>query len=259
MKLQVLMATMHQKDFSNITASNLDAVSTIVVNQCNSEKTEHNGNSVMIYTQDRGLSKSRNLAIKNANADICLICDDDENFFDSMESDIIKAYETILDADIIIFDIANYHKSIKKTAHRLKKMELLKISSVQISFRLSSVKDKINFDENLGAGTINGFSEENKFLFTCLKNGLKIYYVPCDIGILRESESTWFKGYDEKYFFRRGKVTRYTLGLPLAFLYGLYFVVLKRKLYLGQLSLFKALKYLVKGVFCKDINKDLEI
>lgn len=53
----------------------------LVINQCNFDGYDekyYNGYKIrMISTTERGLSKSRNMAIKNAMGDICIFCDDD--------------------------------------------------------------------------------------------------------------------------------------------------------------------------------------
>ena len=67
----------------------------------------------MIYTTERGLSKSRNLAIANAKTDICLICDDDEIFVDNYEEIILNAYyenKNVLTEEAII----QFEKDIKE-------------------------------------------------------------------------------------------------------------------------------------------------
>ena len=40
----------------------------------------------------------------------------------------------------------------------------------------------------------------------CLKKGLRIYKTPASIGYERERESTWFKGYNEKFFYDTGAI-----------------------------------------------------
>lgn len=64
----------------------------------------------MIYSNERGLSRSRNLAIMNADCDISVISDDDEIFIDGFEKTIVEAYNKLPDADIIIFKIHNLNK-----------------------------------------------------------------------------------------------------------------------------------------------------
>lgn len=180
--------------------------------------------------------------------------DDDEFFVEDLESIVLKAYDYFQDADIIIFNMNNRPRTLGDIPRRLRKYELLKVSSWQISFRLKSVKNKIKFDSRLGAGTGNGASEENKFLLDCYKSNLKIYYYPAEIASVAQNQSTWFHGYDHKYFYNRGKTTRYILGYPMAVLYAFYFVIKKRTLYKKDTTLFKALKAILKGIFSDELK-----
>ena len=61
----------------------------------------------MISTTERGLSNSRNMALKYAVGEICILCDNDEIFEDNYETVICKAFERLPDADIIAFSIEN--------------------------------------------------------------------------------------------------------------------------------------------------------
>ena len=258
MKVEVLLSCMHEKDFSLIKQSNLQEVNVLMVNQCDAGKEEMivNGEKHrMLRTHTRGLSVSRNLAIAKSEADICVFADNDEVFVDNLVMKVKQAYEQIVDADIIIFRIFNFHRRLGKVTKRLKKLDLLHVCSLQITFRVSSIKNNICFDKNLGAGTGNGALEENKFLLDCYKAGLKIYYVPVDIATLRDGESTWFRGFDEEFFFNRGKTTRYIFGAPFALLYGAYYLVRKIPEYKKDVSLWRATKSFIKGFRVKDINQ----
>lgn len=260
MSVEVLLSCMHQKDASIIEKSNLSQVPTLVVNQCDTE-IEHweNPNEIhrMFFTNDRGLSKSRNFAIENSVSDICLIADNDEIFKDNLVDIVEKAYSELPQADVIIFKISNANKRLGNKVRKLKKLKLLRVYSPQISFRRASVINKnIKFDIKLGAGTGNGGGEENKFLFDCRKNKLKIYYMPIVIAREEEnSESSWFHGYDEQFFYSKGAVNRYVMGFWLGLLYSIYCVFTKREKYSGDIKMKNALKYILKGFRENKLNK----
>jgi hypothetical protein len=74
------------------------------------------------------------------------------------------------------------------------------------------------------------------------------------IASVAQCESTWFKGYNEQYFFDRGKTTAYILGKPLAIAYALYDLYFKRNLYQKNISAWKAIDNLNKGIFAKSID-----
>lgn len=214
------------------------------------------GNIRMIRSNTRGLSKSRNLAIQHAAGDVCLLCDDDEQLDRSYENIILKAYEALPDADIICFRISNQPSRLTQKTQRLTKWTAMRIASWQITFRRESIlKSGIRFDEDMGAGTGNGGGEEVKFLRDCIKAGLKSYYVPKSIGTVAQTDSTWFKGFDRDFFYKRGITNRYMLGLPLAVLYAAYYTFVKRELYKDYVTPWQSFKYTLDGIIANDIVK----
>lgn len=251
MSVEVLLSCMNEKDYSIIEKSNLKNVSTLIINQTKEEVNRESDNIKhrMIISNTKGLSNSRNLALKNAKEEICILADDDEYFYDSFSAVIESVYKNRNDADIIVFDIKGKNSNLGNQGRLLKKWELLKVSSVQITFRRESVQNKFFFDPLLGAGTGNGSGEENKFLLECYKRGLKIYYEPIEILALKESESSWFKGYDKEYFYNRGASTRYIYGFLFSVFYGIYFIITKYQLYTNNITLREALFNLIKGIY----------
>lgn len=106
MELQVLVATMHQNDYSLLDKMNIDS-NAIVINQCgenNSDEIEHNDGKVKWFNStDRGLSKSRNTALKHATGDICVLADDDLEYVENYRDLIIEQFKLHPQADIITF------------------------------------------------------------------------------------------------------------------------------------------------------------
>ncbi len=256
MKVDVLISCMNQTDFTIIDKSNLSQANVVVVNQNkeNNSVLVRNERQKMVNTTTKGLSVSRNIAISHSDADICLIADDDEIFVDNVCDVIRSAYEKYTDADVIIFKIANLREKFHGKTKWLKRIDLLRVSSVQISFKRDSIKN-VQFDTNLGAGTPNGAGEENKFLLDCKKQGLKILYIPLIIGELAEnSDSTWFDGYNEHYFYNRGRTTRYIYGFVFSSLYAIYYAMMHKD-NMQSCSRIKAFKFMVKGILKNDIGK----
>ena len=99
---------MHQVDDTLVQRSHIygDAV---VINQCDTDAyaqyPTRDGLARMFSTTQRGLTKSRNMAIRNSDADICLLSDDDEVFAPGYVKKIVEAYESLPQADVIIFKI----------------------------------------------------------------------------------------------------------------------------------------------------------
>lgn len=248
---EILVSCMHQRDLSLVDQSNVRS-NILLVNQCDKDELQEifrDGRRIrMISSTERGLSRSRNMALRNTDADIILLADDDEVFEDKVENIILQGFE-MTNADIIAFDLSNYPKNLKKKTHRLNRLELLRVASCQIACRVKSLKEaKLEFDVNLGAGTPNGGGEESKLLWDAHKLGLKIFYCPVCIGSLREKESTWFDGFNKEYFYKRGRVTSYYMGNTFALVYALYFLFTKHRMYKPDCCFRDAFTFLMKGI-----------
>lgn len=261
MKLEVLLSCMHQQDTGLVRRSRLTG-DVLMINQCDREDIREEagplGRVRMLSTTQRGLTKSRNMAIRNSQADVCLLCDDDEIFEPEYEKTILAAYRQLPQADVIIFKMKNRPASFDDRIQRLSFPKTMKVSSWQISFRRGSLeKAGVFFDEHLGAGTGNGGEEELKLLLDCQRAGLKIYYIPQVIASVAQTESTWFHGFDETFFENRGATTRYILGYALAVAYGIYYVLRKQPMYRQDISPGKALKATLRGIRRNKIGKQV--
>mgnify|MGYP004518546247 CR=1 FL=1 len=250
-KVEVLISAMHQSDVDFFTNANILSDG-LLINQCDKDdvvEMDKNGKHYkMISTTERGLSRSRNMALDNAHGDFCLICDDDELLYDGYEEKIKETYRKYPDADIICFKILIDKKSYSTKAYRIGYLRALRIASVQVSFKLESIKNSgVKFDENYGSGTPMGSGEENIFMYDCLKNGLRAYYVPIVIGEVLQTDSKWFKGYNEDYFFKRGAIICRLMG-KFGYIYCIYFVFTKYKLYKNNLGMWKAFSLMMKGM-----------
>lgn len=252
MKLEILLSCMHQSDDTLVRQSQLTG-DVVVINQCDQEAyaeySTEDGIVRFFSTRQRGLTKSRNMAIAKSQADICMLCDDDEVFVPDYEKKILAAYESLPQADVIVFKMVNRPPSFEDQVMPLRFPKTMKVSSWQISFRRQRLLETgVRFDELLGAGTGNGAEEELKFLRDCEKAGLTIYYVPEEIASVGQEVSTWFSGFTEPFFENRGATTRYILGLGMASVYAVYYVIRKKELYQEQISPWAALRATFRGI-----------
>lgn len=253
MNLQVLVATMHQKDYSLLDKMNINS-DAIVINQCdqNSEnEIQHDEKKVKWFNDsDRGLSKSRNIALKHATGDICILADDDLEYVKNYSDLIIEQFKLHPQADIITFQVEGIEKKFKsyhKEPRKLNYLTSMKVSSVEVAFRLEKIKEfGIKFDENFGAGSRYKMGEENIFLTKCLKKGLKIKYVPITIARLHIGNSSWFDGFNKQYFINRGAVFA-AISKSFSFFLIVQFAIRKRKIYSENISVSSAIKFMLKG------------
>lgn len=211
MRIQVLVATMHQRDYSLLDKLNLQTDS-IVVNQCDRDGEHcflHNGHEIIwIDSTERGLSRSRNMAMKRASADICILCDDDEKLAVDYQSMVENAYRTLAKADVIAFNINRTGQNKQEKAFRKPKRigRFKTYGSVHISFRRKRVVEQnIKFDTRFGTGSDMYLSAEDAiFCMDCHKAGFGMYTYPGILGEVTCETSTWFTGFDEGYFYDAG-------------------------------------------------------
>lgn len=253
MQLQILLSTMHQENYHLLSNMNLQS-DAVVVNQGmlddKRELTLESNNILWINSSDKGLSKSRNLAIANASEEICLISDDDIEYIDNYKNKILEQFQKYPDADIITFQVEGIESKFKDyhpSARKLNYLTSMKVASVEVAFRLDSIrKANLKFNESFGSGSNFYMGEENIFLYNCLKKKMKIYYVPIKIANLHVINSSWFEGYTEKYFISKGAAFT-GMSRILSYLFIFQFALRKYKLYKSQMTFTRAIRYMIEG------------
>lgn len=211
MKIQVLVAAMHQKDHALLEKMHLKT-DAIIANQCdfNSvEDFEWNGHKIRYLNfAERGVGLNRNNALMRATGDICLFADDDMVYVDDYVEKVRSAFENFPDADVIAFNLIEpkITRYVIKKAYKVGFLNYLRFGTARVAVRLKSVREKgIYFNQCFGGGTEHSHGEDNIFLTDCLRKGLKMYAVPEYIAKLTEERSsTWKSGYNEKYFKDQG-------------------------------------------------------
>lgn len=262
MKLEVLVSCMHQKNTDIIYRTNI-TTDVLIINQTDFEGwdiSENQGQLIRIFnTIERGLSRSRNVALEHAIGDICLICDDDEILVDDYDEIICRAFETLPDAVVIAFNVKNKTTRLRPRVQSVGRIRSLKLASYQLAVKRENIsKAGIYFDTFMGAGSGNGCGEENQFLWDCIRNKLKVYYVPITIGQVCHGPSTWFLGYDWKFFYQRGAATRHMMGLFPSIFYGVYYLLAKYRLYGTDFSFIHAARALFQGIYENPINQQMK-
>lgn len=210
LKIQILVAAMNQKDYTLLEKMQICS-DVIVGNQSDKnliEEFKYNGKNVQYLSfAEKGVGLNRNNTLIRADADISIIADDDMVFLDNYESKVMKVYEQNPTADVIIFNLADsdaYYTVTKKKTIRY--FNMYRIGAPRITFKTKKVQQLgISFSLHFGGGTSHSAGEDTLFLVLCKKAGLKIIAVPESIAYLKEErESTWFRGYTDKYFVDKG-------------------------------------------------------
>ncbi len=260
LSIQTLVATMHQEDHKILNKMNIHT-DTIVVNQCDStsyEEFESGGNRILFMSlPERGVGLNRNTALMRADADIVVFADDDVRYTDSMKEDIITAFENELKADILMFNVPSTNKMrpspIALRKMRIRRYNCLRYGTFLMAARLDSLqKANIYFSLLFGGGARYSSGEDSLFIWTALKRKLKIYAVPIQIGTVSHAETTWFKGYTNKFFEDKGALF-YSLSRNFYIFLIIQFLIRKRDM--GNQSFTKKLFLMLKGV--KDFKGNL--
>lgn len=138
------------------------------------EAFERNG-IIVICSSEKGLSKSRNLAIDYCRTEWIWFQDDDINLLIENVIHFI-GYMRKSSSQLILVKVGSLEdpKKFYKRYDRYlvdKRVLALRISSIEIIVRSSFIKkNNIRFDENLGLGTDLPSGEENKFFYDCVVN-----------------------------------------------------------------------------------------
>lgn len=256
MKFGILVSTMNQLDFSLINKMNIRD-GAVVVNQISNSKTDLNNEVIFldkgiywVNSSEKGLSRSRNLAMRTSRHKVALLSDDDIQYVDNVGELIENAFINNPNFDIITFQVYGKNSVFKKYSKRKRKVGYIasfRKASVEIAVNLDKIESKnIKFNELFGSGSTYQMGEDNIFLFDCLKKGLRIGYVPIKIGDLEVGKSTWFKGYTRKYFNDLGAV--YTeMSRTFSLLFIVQFAMRKYKLYKNETKFTDALKEMLHG------------
>ncbi len=212
MNIQVLVAAIEQNDYSLPQKMNLQTPA-IIGNQCDRnsiEVTNYNGNEIKYLNfSERGVGLNRNNALLRADGDILMFADADEVFVDGYSQIVEKAYKELPDADAIIFNITTIgqdvgRRDVKKIS-KVKLLNALNYGAARLTVKNKSVKrENILFHMQFGGGTPYSSGEDTLFITDLLKHKLKVYVYPANIASVDQGTSTWFNGYNDKYFYDKG-------------------------------------------------------
>lgn len=251
LKLELLCVTMQQTDFSKIEQMNIHS-NVVFANQCDKtlfDEYEFDGHKAkMISSQTKGVGTNRNLALLYASADICLFADDDVVYENDMEQKILSEFESHPDADVIIFnlDTDSERKQVKYTkTKKCSKFSRMPWGAARIAFRLNSIrKANIWFTTLFGGGCTFPSGEDSMWLVDAKRKGLTFYVSKETIGKVSFDESSWFTGYDEKFYF--GKGAYYSNAHSKTFCFWTTYFLLRTRNF-GMLSISEKKKWMLLG------------
>lgn len=257
MKLELLISAVNAEADKLIEKMGVKS-DAVLINQCGREDSaeiEVQGGLVRVLSfAEKGVGKSRNRAIDAARGDILLFADDDIVYEDGYAEKVVREFAMHPEADALFFNVQvceerrTYYNTDYKRVHIWNSG---RYPAYSIAIRRDALNSAgVRFSELFGGGARYSCGEDSLFIRDCLKAGLRMYRTATCIG--REEprpggESTWFKGYDEKYFFDRGVLYAYLYG-ALAAPMGLRYVYAKRKTMCRDIPWQQAYKILKKGI-----------
>ena len=207
--VEYLIATTNRSDLKFLQKMNITDPA-IVMNQNGRNEVLSAGKNVMFSTSTRGVGVNRNIALNLAKAEYGFIVDDDMVFYDGINNLMERALKKYPDADVIIFNF-DYVKDDKFVRPRMKKTGAINITNCLhygiccALVKMSSIrKENISFSTLFGGGCVYSCGEDSLFFLECVRKGLKIYTYQEPVGRNEYRESSWFKGYNEKFFYDKG-------------------------------------------------------
>lgn len=219
MKLQLLVAAMRKSPEELAQLMNIQS-DAIIVSQGmahDHQTIAYNGHTIDFYAmEDKGVGLNRNTALMHASADICVFADEDIIYDEGYEQKVMKAFEDHPEADMLLFNVKamagreTYHTD---SYGRVRWYNCGRYPTYSFAVKREKVvKNNITFSLLFGGGARYSNGEDSLFLRDCLKAGMKVYRIPVELGYEMERESTWFKGYNEKFFFDRGVLYKHLYG-----------------------------------------------
>lgn len=257
MKLELLISAVNADPAALINKMRVHS-DAVLINQCGKEGTSTvptERGTVRVYSYaEKGVGQSRNRAIEHSEADILLFSDDDIVYDFDYEAAVLNEFAKHQEADVLLFnvEVCKDRRTYFNTDYkRLHLWNAGRYPAYSIAIRRNALNEsKVKFSLLFGGGAKFSCGEDSLFIKDLLEAGLKLYRTPVLIGHEepREGgESTWFNGYDKKFFYDRGVLYAFLYG-RLAKLMGLRFVYAKRKIMCREIPWQKCYKYLKDGI-----------
>lgn len=264
LSFEILLSTMFKTDLSFLKKifahEHFSNFNILIINQTDEEKVliSDYENIRVINSLERGSPASRNLAIKNAIGDICLMADDDIVYQPNLKETILEAYSQNSDMDMISFEAideneAPYANYYPEGNHD--KISLKEIYTWVITFKREVFNHyHIYFNHFFGVGSVFKGETEYVFLRNAFDKNLKMYHISKTI-VMHPYESSGRKmGGDEAIYARSALTQRFYGNLSYFWLIKYLFFVwrnnyinlkqipLKFKIGLKGISKYKKLK-----------------
>ncbi|MDD7306002.1 MAG: glycosyltransferase [Peptoniphilaceae bacterium] len=253
MNIEVIVSTMNQTNIDFYKKLNIET-DCLIINQTDHnsyQEIEDKGNRIrMISTDTKGSGISRNLGLNNSQADIIIMADDDEVFEKGYKDEVYQEFKNHPDVDFFVFktEIINKGKTtikVKKDS-KLSLYNSLKYGTIHFVFKREAIaKKNLSFSTYFGAGSPNGGGEDSLFIADAHRKGLNVRSSTKLLAKIYNDQSTWFEGFNEKFFYNKGKLSRALF--PCFYRLYIYQYLLRHKEYFEKVSKKDALTLMLKG------------
>ena len=207
--------------------------------------------AMIMHRLEKGVGLSRNTALENADHELIQFGDDDIVYDDGYAQKVIAEFDNHPEADILLFNVKAQEgrETYWNTDFaRVNWRNYGRYPAYAICARRQKLIDSgVRYSLLFGGGAPYMNGEDSLFLHDCLKAGLAIYRTPVAIGKECKGESTWFKGYTDKFFFDRGVLYHFLYG-KMATVLGFRFLFKNRNEMCKELGLMHCYKKLCSGV-----------
>ena len=217
-KIEVLAVTMNRTTTDFLKHMNIaNNVNVVVANQADrfeySKEVSADKSIQFITHNTKGVGLNRNIALLNSKDEILVFADDDIKYRDGAFDEIQKAFKKYPNADGFVFNINTIGQDMGRRANkkvkRVRIYNFLNYGAVRLVIKKDFLKKNgIFFSEMFGGGAKYGSGEDTLFIRECLKKKIKLYTYPIVIADVYQEDSTWFEGYNEKYFYDKGALMK---------------------------------------------------
>lgn len=213
---------------------------------------EHHGHSIRIFNRrEKGVGLSRNTALEHADHEIIQFGDDDIVYDRGYAKRILDEFDAHPEADILLFNVKAQRGRETYWNEDFAKVSWYnygRYAAYSICCRREKIMEKgIRFSLLFGGGAPYMNGEDSLFLHDCLKAGLSVYRTTVFLGTEKESESSWFKGYTDKFFYDRGVLYHFLYG-RMALVFGFRYLYKNRNIMCKEKGLFRSFAILAGGV-----------
>lgn len=254
MTLQLLVAAMNKEPLELAEEMQIDS-DAVIISQGDHyayEEVEYKGHKLRYFAMaERGVGLSRNTSLLRAEADIILFADEDIVYQKNYAQKVLEEFEKHSEADMLLFNVQavagreTYHTD---SFGRVRWYNCGRYPTYSFAVKREKVhKHNITFSLLFGGGAKYSNGEDSLFIRDCLKKGLKVYKVPVNIGAEKERPSTWFQGYNDKFFFDRGVLYSHLYG-GLDKLMGMRFLLAHKEELCQQMPVKKAYQIMCEGM-----------